>query len=138
MTEIELLRIRVLDWLLDYQPEHPGAMAEINKLAGEEEDLSPGEQSLWRDVLWSLRDDRLITLSESMGFNWGLSLTGRGRHEAQERRERRGNHAIRRAYARDAVLAWLYEQPEHEAEDLGSFRPLVTRVSKGCRWKTTT
>jgi hypothetical protein len=121
MTETELLRVRVLDWLLDYQPDEPGTMAEINNLAGEEGDLSPTEQALWRDVLSGLRDDGLIKLAASLGFNWGLVLTDRGRREAEARRARRQNSALRRAHARDVLLWWLYEQPGHEAEDFEGF-----------------
>jgi hypothetical protein len=121
MTETELLRLRVLDWLLDYEPERPGEMPEIEKLVGAEDDLSPAEQAKWRNILRALRDDGLIELSESLGFNWGLWLTSRGRVDAEARRDRRQNPAARRAFARDALLAWLDGQPNHQAEDFGGF-----------------
>jgi hypothetical protein len=121
VTESELRQIRLLDWLLDCEPEHPGAMPEFSKFIGNEEDLSATEQARWRDVMRGLRDQGLIDLAESLGGNWGLEVTARGRQVAEARRARRADRASRRGAARDGVLAWLAEQPDHQAQEIEEF-----------------
>jgi hypothetical protein len=110
LTESQVRRARLLDWLYDY----PGDMASIVEFLGHEPD-EPTE-NLWRGTLRALAKDGLIRLAETMGFaGTSVFITDDGRADVEARRARRENPALRRAAAANGLLRWLYEQDPYGA-----------------------
>ncbi|TDW88795.1 hypothetical protein [Kribbella sp. VKM Ac-2566] len=112
MTETEIWRIQLLDWLFDFRPANPGHFAKIVDFLDEDERTDGRLHGLLRGILHRLRDEDLITLAEGMGFD-GLdaSITAAGMADVEARRERRHDPALRNSAARDATLRWINRHP---------------------------
>ncbi|GAA0909629.1 hypothetical protein [Virgisporangium aurantiacum] len=119
MTETELRRIALLDNLYDHRPPNAGEFATIVDFLPEDERSDDRLHELYFRMLADLERRGLVITANGMGFD-GLAamLDDAGRTEVEERRRRRAAPALRAAAARDAIVRWLYGQPQRKANHL--------------------
>lgn len=119
--QTELMRVQLLDWLYDFQPEHPGEFAPIVDFLTVEDRTDERLHGLWRGVVGDLAADGLVMDASGMGFD-GLAaaITTSGRQDVEARRIRRHDRAQRNVAIRDAVMRWLYANAP--APDLAPMR----------------
>ena len=130
VTEPELRRIRMLGLLYDHDRDHPGEAAGVVDLLGSQYD--PPEEHLWLGVVRELDAQGLIKLGESMGFDGtSATITDRGREEVATRRTRRADPVHRNNAARDAVVRFLYAQPDHTTQDMRSLLSSPLAIFEG-------
>lgn len=125
MTETELRRVRLLESVYDYQRDRPGWNPSLLDLV--EGEIGSAEEESWRQLLRELDARGSLWLEETFDLeSTTFGLTDNGRREVESRRMRRTDRAARNAAARNAIIRWLYGQPEFRAHDLA---PMLTDPS---------
>lgn len=113
MTSINTWRIRILDWLYDHRPDHPGQLASIGEFLTEDQRADQNLHMLLRSLLMDMDTEGLIKFSGTMGFLGSAAMIlATGMAEVEQRRRNRGNRALRNAAARGAMLRWIYDHPK--------------------------
>lgn len=109
----DLMRVQLLDWLYDFRPTNVGEFATIVDFLEPEVRTDDHQHQLWRGVMRDLEADGLIMNASGMGFE-GLAamITAAGRRDVEARRSRRADRAQRNTAVRNAVVRYVYDNPQ--------------------------
>jgi DNA-binding PadR family transcriptional regulator len=137
MTELEIIRIRFMDWLYDYRPAQAGTLANVGQFLSDEDRPKGDDKQVWYGIVRGLAADDLIYLNESMELqSFSVQLTPNGRMAVQKWRARRADAATRAGACRTALLRWIYGQPNHKAgADVEPFFEAAESYWEGVRFE---